>query len=99
MNRLKIGIGLALMGLAWRGCEGIVAPAPATPPKADEAPGRLQAMRLFAGFLLDCHAIPGVNQWALFFHGSGPRTEDEGDFDRNASIGVSFAPQISDFLD
>ncbi|MCQ2391694.1 MAG: hypothetical protein MJ240_09750, partial [Kiritimatiellae bacterium] len=55
--------------------------------------------RLTAGFLLDGRAIPGLGKWALFFHGSGPRTEREGDFDRNASIGVAFAPRIADFLD
>jgi hypothetical protein len=40
-----------------------------------------------------------VGGWVLFFHASGPRTESEGDFDRNASIGVVVAENISDFLD
>ena len=44
--------------------------------------------RLTAGFVLDARKIPGVGKWLMFFHGSGPRTEHEGDFDCNASIGV-----------
>ncbi len=44
--------------------------------------------RLTAGFVLDARAIPGVGGWLMFFHGSGPKTEHEGDFDCNASVGV-----------
>lgn len=55
--------------------------------------------RLTAGFLLDCRDVPDVGKWVLFFHGSGPRTEEEGDFDRNASIGMVAADRIEDFLD
>jgi len=44
--------------------------------------------RLTAGFVLDARKIPGVGCWLMFFHGSGPRKEQEGDFDCNASIGV-----------
>ena len=54
--------------------------------------------RLTAGFALDCRGIPEVAKWVLFFHGSGPRTEKQGDFDRNASIGLAFADSFSDFL-
>ena len=45
--------------------------------------------RLTAGALLDGRDIPWCGKWILFIHGSGPRTEAEGDFDRNASIAVS----------
>ena len=55
--------------------------------------------RLTAGFLYDGRTVAGVGGWVLFFHASGPRTESEGDFDRNASIGVVVAENISDFLD
>jgi sucrose-6-phosphate hydrolase SacC (GH32 family) len=55
--------------------------------------------RLTAGFLFDGRTVAGVGGWVLFFHASGPRTESEGDFDRNASIGVVVAESISDFLD
>ena len=55
--------------------------------------------RLTAGFLLDARSVDGVGKYVLFFHGSGPRTEREGDFDRNASIGIAVADRIEDFLD
>ena len=50
--------------------------------------------RLTAGFLLDGRQIPQVGKWLLFYHGSGPRTEDAGDFDRNASIGLAILDKI-----
>lgn len=54
--------------------------------------------RITAGFLLDCsHLRRG--KWGLFFHASGPRTESEGDFDRNASIGVVFSSSLDNFFD
>lgn len=54
--------------------------------------------RLTAGFALDARAVPGIGQWVLFFHGSGPKTESEGDFDRNASLAVAFADKLTDFI-
>jgi sucrose-6-phosphate hydrolase SacC (GH32 family) len=45
--------------------------------------------RLTAGVLLDGRNVAWCGKWILFFHGSGPKTESEGDFDRNASIAVS----------
>lgn len=53
--------------------------------------------RLTAGFLLDARSVPGIGKFVLFFHGSGPRTELEGDFDRNASIGFATADRIEEF--
>ena len=53
--------------------------------------------RLTAGFLLDARSVPGVGKWVLFFHGSGPKTEEEGDFDRNASIGLALADSLADY--
>ena len=44
--------------------------------------------RLTAGAVIDARRVPGVGRWLMFFHGSGPRTEAQGDFDRNASIGL-----------
>ena len=44
--------------------------------------------RLTAGFVLDGRSLPGVGTCVLFFHGSGPKAENEGDFDRNASIAM-----------
>lgn len=54
--------------------------------------------RLTAGFLLDARSVPGVGKWVLFFHGSGPKTEDAGDFDRNASIGLALADSLADYI-
>ena len=45
--------------------------------------------RLTAGAFLDGRDVAGCGKWILFFHGSGPKTEAEGDFDRNASIALS----------
>lgn len=55
--------------------------------------------RLTAGFALDCRKIPGVGKWVMFFHGSGPRTESEGDFDRNASLGLAVSETFDGFFD
>ena len=55
--------------------------------------------RLTAGFALDGRKIPGVGKWVMFFHGSGPRTESEGDFDRNASLGLAFSETFDGFFD
>ena len=50
--------------------------------------------RITAGALLDGRKIPGVGKWLLFFHGSGPRTEHEGDFDRNVSVGLAWSDDL-----
>lgn len=52
------------------------------------------AGRLTAGAVLDARKIPGVGKYLLFFHGSGPRRESEGDFDRNASIGLAWSDDL-----
>ena len=44
--------------------------------------------RLTAGAVIDCRKNPRVGKYVMFFHGSGPKTELEGDFDRNASIAM-----------
>jgi len=38
------------------------------------------------------------NQYIMFFHGSGPLTEDEGDFDKNASIGIAWSKDLSEWF-
>jgi len=30
----------------------------------------------------------------MFFHGSGPLTEEQGDFDKNASIGLAWSTDL-----
>ena len=32
--------------------------------------------------------------YIMFYHGSGPLTEDEGDFDKNASIGIAWSKDL-----
>ena len=50
--------------------------------------------RLTAGAVLDCRDVPEVGAYLLFFHGSGPRTEQEGDFDRNCHIGLAWSSDL-----
>ena len=52
------------------------------------------AGRLTAGFVLDCRSIPSVGKYIMFFHGSGPLTETEGDFDKNSSIGIAWSDDL-----
>ena len=44
--------------------------------------------------MLDCRKVPGVGKYLMFFHGSGPKKEIEGDFDRNASIGIAWSDDL-----
>lgn len=53
--------------------------------------------RLTAGAVLDARQIEGVGRYLLFFHGSGPKTESEGDFDRNASVGIAWSDNLTDW--
>jgi hypothetical protein len=53
--------------------------------------------RLTAGAVLDARKIEGVGRYLLFFHGSGPKTESEGDFDRNASVGIAWSDNLTDW--
>lgn len=50
--------------------------------------------RLTAGTVLDLRQKPGFGQYVLLFHGSGPRTEEAGDFDKNASIGLAWSDDL-----
>ena len=52
------------------------------------------AGRITAGFVLDCRSIPSVGKYIMFFHGSGPLTETEGDFDKNSSIGIAWSDDL-----
>jgi hypothetical protein len=53
--------------------------------------------RLTAGAVLDARQIEGIGRYLLFFHGSGPKTESEGDFDRNASVGIAWSDNLTDW--
>lgn len=50
--------------------------------------------RVTAGAVLDLRNQPGINKYLMFFHGSGPLTEEEGDFDKNASIGIAWSNDL-----
>ena len=52
------------------------------------------AGRITAGFVLDCKDIPSIGKYIMFFHGSGPLTESEGDFDKNSSIGIAWSDDL-----
>ena len=47
--------------------------------------------RITAGAVVDLTKEPGYRKYVMFFHGSGPLTEKEGDFDKNASIGIAWS--------
>ncbi len=50
--------------------------------------------RITAGAALDLTNDKNYHCYLLFFHGSGPLTEDQGDFDKNACIGVAWSPDL-----
>ena len=49
--------------------------------------------RITAGFVLSLNK-EHEKKYLLFFHGSGPKKETEGDFDKNASIGFAWSKDI-----
>jgi hypothetical protein len=50
--------------------------------------------RITAGTVIDLRDIPMFGNYIMFFHGSGPLTENEGDFDKNASIGIAWSNDL-----
>ena len=50
--------------------------------------------RITAGTVLDLTANKRFGRYLLFFHGSGPLTEEQGDFDKNASIGLAWSADL-----
>lgn len=50
--------------------------------------------RVTAGTVVNLSHVEGVNSYLMFFHGSGPKTEREGDFDRNSSIGIAWSRDL-----
>lgn len=47
--------------------------------------------RITAGAVIDLRNNPLFGKYLMFFHGSGPKSEEEGDFDKNASIGIAWS--------
>lgn len=50
--------------------------------------------RITGGSVVNLKQVPGIGKYVMFFHGSGPRSEREGDFDRNASIGIAWSDDL-----
>lgn len=50
--------------------------------------------RITAGVVIDLKNNPLFGKYIMFFHGSGPLTEEQGDFDKNASIGIAWSDDL-----
>ncbi|MEJ7736959.1 MAG: hypothetical protein WKF97_05995 [Chitinophagaceae bacterium] len=50
--------------------------------------------RITAGTVVALRENPNYGHYLMFFHGSGPLTEEEGDFDKNASIGIAWSKDL-----
>ena len=50
--------------------------------------------RITAGTVVDLRSLPEIGKYLMFFHGSGPKKENEGDFDKNSSIGVAWSNDL-----
>ena len=53
--------------------------------------------RISEGFVINLKNVKGIENYLMFFHGSGPEKESEGDFDHNASIGVAWSKDLVDW--
>ena len=52
------------------------------------------AGRITAGVVINMLDVKGIESYLMFFHGSGPLSESEGDFDKNASIGIAWSKDL-----
>ncbi|GAB2576537.1 glycoside hydrolase family protein [Spirosoma areae] len=50
--------------------------------------------QLTAGTVLNLKNEPRFGKYVMLFHGSGPLTEEAGDFDKNASIGIAWSDDL-----
>lgn len=50
--------------------------------------------RITAGVVLNLKKNLKFGKYIMFFHGSGPLTEEQGDFDKNASIGIAWSDDL-----
>ncbi|MCC8096431.1 MAG: hypothetical protein LIP05_14470 [Tannerellaceae bacterium] len=50
--------------------------------------------RITAGTVINLKDRPDIRKYVMFFHGSGPLTEEEGDFDKNSSIGIAWSEDL-----
>lgn len=53
--------------------------------------------RITAGTVVDLRENSKYGKYLMFFHGSGPKTEKEGDFDKNASIGIAWSDDLKNW--
>lgn len=53
--------------------------------------------RITAGTVVNMNEVEGINNYLMFYHGSGPKTEKEGDFDINSSIGIAWSKNLIDW--
>ncbi len=50
--------------------------------------------RITAGTIINLKDDKKFGKYIMFFHGSGPKTEEEGDFDKNASLGIAWSDDL-----
>lgn len=50
--------------------------------------------RISAGTVINLKDNSDFGNYVMFFHGSGPLTEEAGDFDKNASIGIAWSKDL-----
>jgi len=50
--------------------------------------------RITAGTVINLKGKNEADKYLMFFHGSGPKSEKEGDFDKNASIGIAWSDDL-----
>jgi sucrose-6-phosphate hydrolase SacC (GH32 family) len=50
--------------------------------------------RITAGVVVNMKDVEGIENYLMFFHGSGPLKESEGDFNKNASIGIAWSKDL-----
>jgi hypothetical protein len=50
--------------------------------------------RITAGAVINLKEKTNLNKYIMFYHGSGPKSEKDGDFDKNASIGIAWSDDL-----
>ncbi|MBN2633809.1 MAG: hypothetical protein JXR66_09655 [Bacteroidales bacterium] len=53
--------------------------------------------RITAGTVVNLRDDRRIARYLMFFHGSGPLKESQGDFDRNASIGIAWSRDLAEW--
>ena len=53
--------------------------------------------RITAGVVLNMKKNRNINRYVMFFHGSGPLNEEQGDFDKNSSLGIAWSNDLSNW--